>query len=329
MKELKVKSNDANQRIDKYLKKVLVNAPASFIYKMFRKKDVKVNGQRVGENYILKEGDLVTLFLYEDKFNEFSAVNEVIKVKKQFDVLYEDRQVLIVNKPAGLLVHEDVNETTNTLTNQVLYYLSEKGELDLSRESSFMPGPVHRLDRNTSGIVIFGKTLKALQILNEMIKQRHCVEKEYVTITTGRLEKAQELVGYVKKVDNEARVIFVKKDDPNALMMKTIVNPVLANDSYSLVKVKLVTGRMHQIRIHLASIGNPIIGDRKYGDFGANRQIKAKLGLNNQLLHAYKVKFVKTWGELDYLLDKEIIAPIPQEFLAIKNKLFGNVKINL
>ncbi|MDD3027655.1 MAG: RluA family pseudouridine synthase [Erysipelotrichaceae bacterium] len=329
MKELIIKSNDANQRIDKYLKKVLANAPASFIYKMFRKKDVKVNGQRVQENYILNEGDVVALFLYEDKFNEFSAIGEVVKVKKQFDVLYEDNHVLVVNKPAGLLVHEDVNETTNTLTNQVLYYLSEKGELDLSRESSFMPGPVHRLDRNTSGIVIFGKTMKSLQILNEMIKQRHCIEKEYVTITNGRLDRAQELVGYVKKVDNEARVIFVKKEDPNALMMKTLVYPVLFNDEYSLVRVKLVTGRMHQIRIHLASINNPIIGDRKYGNFNANKLTKAKFGLNNQLLHAYKVKFVKTWGELDYLLDKEITAPIPQEFLAIKNKIFGNVKIRL
>ncbi len=329
MKELKIKGNDANQRIDKYLKKVLVNAPNSFIYKMFRKKDVKVNGVKVKENYILEEGDLVSLFLYEDKFQEMTEVGQIVEVKKNFDVLYEDDKVLVVFKPAGLLVHEDINENVNTLTNQVLTYLKDKGELDLSRESSFLPGPVHRLDRNTSGIVIFGKTLKALQILNEMIKQRHCIEKEYVTITTGQLDRKQELVGYIKKLPDEARVRFVPKDEKGALMMKTIVTPVLYNQDYSLVKVKLVTGRMHQIRIHLASINHPIIGDRKYGDFHANKTVKAQFNLSNQLLHAYRIKFVKTWSDLDYLADKEITAPMPKEFEAIIKKIYKNAKFNL
>lgn len=329
MKELKIKGNDANQRIDKYLKKVLVNAPSSFIYKMFRKKDVKVNGVKVKENYILEEGDLVSLFLYEDKFQEMTEVGQIVEVKKNFDVLYEDDQVLVVFKPAGLLVHEDINENVNTLTNQVLTYLKDKGELDLSRESSFLPGPVHRLDRNTSGIVIFGKTLKSLQILNEMIKQRHCIEKEYVTITTGQLDRKQELVGYIKKLPDEARVRFVPKEEKGALMMKTIVTPVLYNQDYSLVKVKLVTGRMHQIRIHLASINHPIIGDRKYGDFNANKTVKAQFNLNNQLLHAYRIKFVKTWSDLDYLQDKEIVAPLPAEFEAIIKKIYKNAKFSL
>ena len=187
---------------------------------------------------------------------------------------------------------------------ELLSYLKEKGELDVGRESTFTPGPVHRLDRNTSGIVIFGKTLAALQDLNEMMKKRHHIEKSYMTICKGKLTKQQELVGYVKKIDNEDRVRFVKKDDKDALMMKTIVKPIRTTNDFSLVEVKIITGRMHQIRIHLSSIDHPVIGDRKYGDFALNKQMKQQFGLNNQLLHAYKINFVDPFGSLSYLKRK-------------------------
>lgn len=322
MKELRITENDANQRIDKYLKKLLVNAPTNFIYKMFRKKDIKVNGKKVDEKYILKNNDLVELFLYEDKFQEFTTVKNVYQVAKTFKVLYEDKHVLIVYKPVGLLVHEDVNESINTLTNQVLSYLVEKNELDLSRENTFMPGPVHRLDRNTSGIVIFGKTLAALQILNEMIKQRHCIKKTYLTICKGRLNQKRNLKGYIVKLEDKAQVKLVNKNYPGALTMETLVEPIKSNHDYSLVEVTLVTGRMHQIRVHLASIDHPIIGDRKYGDFELNKCMKKQFGLNNQLLHAYKIKFVKTFGVLDYLQDKEIVCFEPELFKKIEKSLF-------
>lgn len=321
MKKLRISENDANQRIDKYLKKLLVNAPNNFIYKMFRKKDIKVNGKRVNENYILALNDEVEMFLYDDKFKEFTETKRIVRVTKTFSVLYEDKHVLIVYKPAGLLVHEDANEQVNTLTNQVLSYLSEKKELDLSRENSFIPGPVHRLDRNTSGIVIFGKTLAALQNLNEMIKQRHCIEKSYLTICKGCLNQKKHLTGYIVKLENQAQVKLVKKDYPGALTMETIVKPVKWNNDFSLVEVVLVTGRMHQIRVHLSSIGHPIIGDRKYGDFNLNKTIKKQFGLNNQLLHAYKIRFVKTFGVLDYLQDREIICPVSPLFEKIEKSL--------
>ena len=202
MKKLKITENDANQRIDKYLKKLLVNAPNNFIYKMFRKKDIKVNGKKVDEKYILSLDDEVEMFLYDDKFKEFTETKSIYEVNKTFSVLYEDKHVLIVFKPAVLLVHEDANESINILTNQVLSYLASKNELDLSRENTFMPGPVHRLDRNTSGIVIFGKTLAALQNLNEMIKQRHCIEKKYLTICRGQLNHQRNLHGYMIKLEN-------------------------------------------------------------------------------------------------------------------------------
>ena len=229
---------------------------------------------------------------------------------------------MIVYKPAGLLVHEDINESVNTLTNQVLSYLAKKKELDLGRENTFMPGPVHRLDRNTSGIVIFGKTLAALQCLNEMIKQRHCIEKSYLTICKGKLNQKRSLKNYMIKLEDQAQVKLVNKDHPGALTMETLVKPLKSNDSYSLVEVTLVTGRMHQIRVHLASIDHPVIGDRKYGDFELNKIIKKSFGLNNQLLHAYKIRFVKTFGVLDYLQDKEIICPVPELFKKIEKSLF-------
>ena len=321
MKKIQITENDANQRIDKYIKKLLVNAPTNFIYKMFRKKDIKVNGKKVNEKYILKNNDVVEMFLYEDKFKEFTATKDIYNVKKTFKVLYEDNHVLIVYKPAGLLVHEDKNESVNTLTNQVLSYLANKNELDLSRENTFMPGPVHRLDRNTSGIVIFGKTLAALQVLNEMIKQRHCIEKSYLTICKGKVNQKRNLKGYIVKLDDQAQVKLVSKDYPGALTMETIVKPVKYNNDYSKVEVTLITGRMHQIRVHLSSIDHPIIGDRKYGDFELNKFVKKEFGLNHQLLHAYKIRFVKSFGILAYLQDKEIVCPVPKLFEKIENRL--------
>lgn len=321
MKKIQITENDSNQRIDKYIKKLLVNAPTNFIYKMFRKKDIKVNGKKVNEKYILKNNDVVEMFLYEDKFKEFTATKDIYNVKKTFKVLYEDNHVLIVYKPAGLLVHEDKNESVNTLTNQVLSYLANKNELDLSRENTFMPGPVHRLDRNTSGIVIFGKTLAALQVLNEMIKQRHCIEKSYLTICKGKVNQKRNLKGYIVKLDDQAQVKLVSKDYPGALTMETIVKPVKYNNDYSKVEVTLITGRMHQIRVHLSSIDHPIIGDRKYGDFELNKFVKKEFGLNHQLLHAYKIRFVKSFGILAYLQDKEIVCPVPKLFEKIENRL--------
>ena len=166
---------------------------------------------------------------------------------------------------------------------------------------------------------------KTDEVLNEMMKKRHHIEKSYMTICKGKLTKQQELVGYVKKIDNEDRVRFVKKDDKDALMMKTIVKPIRTTNDFSLVEVKIITGRMHQIRIHLSSIDHPVIGDRKYGDFALNKQMKQQFGLNNQLLHAYKINFVDPFGSLSYLKGKIIICPKPTQFKKIEKSLFESV----
>lgn len=323
MKVLIIDKNHANQRIDKYLKKLLCQAPSQLIYKMLRKKDVKVNGVRVKENYILKENDEVSLFLYEDKFQEYTRPQTIFDLKIEFDVLYEDEHILVVYKPAGLLVHEDINEDINTLDHQVLTYLYQKGEYDPKASLGFTPGPVHRLDRNTSGIVIFGKTMQALQALNEMMKKRHCIEKTYLTICKGYMT-SQELIGYVKKDSDQSMMKIVSSKSEGALKMHTIVESVISTKEYSLLKVKLVTGRTHQIRIHLASVHHPVIGDRKYGDFECNRIMKKKYHLDHQFLHAYQICFVKPIGCLKYLQDKVITCPLPKELLKIKQDIFSN-----
>lgn len=317
----KIDKNNENQRIDKYLKKLLVKAPSSLIYKMLRKKDVKVNGVRVKENYMLSLGDEVSLFLYEDKFKEYTSPITIYDLPIQFDVIYEDEHILIVNKPAGLLVHSDINEDMNTLANQVLTYLSQKGEYDPEKNLDFTPGPVHRLDRNTSGMVIFGKDMRALQDLNEMMKKRHCIEKSYLTIVKGYMEDA-DLIGYVKKNEEEGKMYLVSKNTPDALMMHTIVKSLDARKDYSLVEVSLVTGRTHQIRVHLSATGHPVMGDAKYGDFEWNKEIKKRFKLNHQFLHAYQLTFVKPIGSLKYLEGKTLICHLPSSLKKIKQSLF-------
>lgn len=321
MKKITIDKNHANQRIDKYLKKLLCQAPPQLIYKMLRKKDVKVNGVKVKENYILQENDEVSLFLYDDKFQEYTKPQTIFDLKMTFDVLYEDEHILIVNKPAGLLVHEDINEDMNTLSNQVLTYLYQNNEYDPQLDLGFVPGPVHRLDRNTSGIVIFGKDMRALQDLNEMMKKRHCIEKTYLTICKGYMPSS-DLIGYMKKESDQSLVKVVSKETPGALMMHTIVENVQCYQDYSLLKVKLITGRTHQIRVHLSSVGHPIIGDSKYGDFELNKYIKKQYHLNHQFLHAYSIRFVKAIGCLKYLQDQVITCPLPNDLLKIKRNIF-------
>lgn len=322
MKKFVIDKNHENQRIDKYLKKLLTRANPQLIYKMIRKKDIKVNGQRVKENYILKKGDVVSMFLYEDRFQQLSEPLTLYDLKIEFEVVYEDEKILIVNKPAGLLVHEDENETVNTLSHQVLNYLYKKGEYDPTQDLGFSPGPVHRLDRNTSGLVIFGKTMKALQDLNEMMKKRHCIDKAYMTIVEGYVE-SQELVDYVKKDADKGMMRIVPANVDGALKMHTIIEKIKFKNEMTLLKVRLVTGRTHQIRVHLSSIGHPIIGDSKYGDFELNKMIKKDYHLDHQFLHAYALTFTQPIGCLKYLKGQTFKADLPRKMLKIKMSIFN------
>ena len=320
MIEYKVSSREENQRIDKFLRKYLNEAPLSFIYKLFRKKDVKVNGHWVKQDYILKKDELIFIYVSNQQLEEFSKPKELQKAELKYQIIYEDENILIINKPRGLLVHGDSSEKRNTLSNEVLNYLYFKGEYNPRVDHGFVPGPAHRLDRNTSGLVVFGKNLPTLQLLEDLFKDKVDISKIYCALVCGDLDHELEIDLPLLKDPNSGLVKVAKMKD-GAKSALTKVTPVKHLGEYTLVNAELITGRTHQIRVHLSSVGYPIVGDGKYGDFKANRLFKDQYKFENQFLHAEKLSFKNIKKPLDYLSGKTFIAPLAKEEKELLNKL--------
>ena len=309
MKKITISSKEANQRVDKYLKKYLNEAPLSFIYKLFRKKDVKINGHWVKENYILNEGEELTIFVTDAQLEEFNKPKEIEKVTLNHQIVYEDENILIVNKPRGLLVHGDEGEKKLTLTNQVINYLYFKGEYDPKNDHGFIPAPAHRLDRNTSGLVCFAKNLVSLQELEDLFKQKEEITKEYKALVVGKFEGTKHIDAPLLK-DQKTGLVRVSKLGKSA---ETIAKSIGIYGDFSLLNVQILTGRTHQIRVHLASIGYPVVGDAKYGDFKVNKEVREKYKFENQFLTAYKLSFKKIKGHLSYLSGKSFEVELPED----------------
>lgn len=324
MINIEIGKNEQNQRLDKFLRKYLGKAPLSYIYKAIRK-DVKVNGKRSKEDYILELGDTVTLYIADDVIESYRKKVETTRAKRQFKIAYEDENLIVVEKPFGLLTHGDQHEKKNHLANQVIDYLIETESYNPRIEKTFTPAPVNRLDRNTTGLVLFGKTNLAVQQLNQMIREKDKVSKCYMTIVSGNLKKELHLRDRMVKdrVNNKVTVLSM---DQEGLEMETIVRPMQSNGKYTLVEVEIITGRTHQIRAHLAKTGHPVIGDVKYGDKRVNGYVRQRFDLNTQLLHAYKLEFAGVEGELAYLNGKTVYAELPEDFKRIKDGLFGEDK---
>ena len=312
-----ISSLEAHQRVDKYLRKYLSQAPLSFIYKLFRKKDVKINGHWVKENYILNAGEELTVYVTDEQLAEFNQPRKVEKVSLNHPIIYEDENILIINKPRGLLVHGDQDEQRVTLANEVLNYLYYKGEYDPKENQGFRPAPAHRLDRNTSGLVLFAKNLVSLQELEDLFKDKEEIDKIYLALVKGHLDEPMMIDAPLLK-DEKSGLVKISKLGKSAL---TRVEPFKYYDDLSLVKVQIFTGRTHQIRVHLSFKGYPVVGDGKYGDFQLNKEFKDLYKFDNQFLHAYQIHFKKIGGNLSYLTNKTFVAPLPKKEEEILNKL--------
>lgn len=322
MREVTITANDAGQRLDRFLKKYLCNAPLSLVYKAVRK-DVKLNGKRAKEETVLSEGDVLQLYLSEEDLDAFTQKKRRAAAKRQFTVAYEDENVLVVCKPFGLLVHGDSSEKKDTLANQAVDYLIGKGEYVPRLEKSFVPSPVHRLDRNTTGLVVFGKNAQALRILSAALARDSGFAKYYDTIVCGSLKQELHLKNRLRKDEKTNTVRVLPESSAEGKYIETIARPLYTDGRYTLVEVELVTGRSHQIRAHLQYAGFPLIGDAKYGDRRQNARIAERTGLTTQLLHARRLIFTGLEEPLAYLNGQQAEAPLPPQWAFIQKECFG------
>lgn len=319
MKEILISEKEEGQTVYKFVRKYLNEAPLSFIEKVFRKKDVKINGVRVSKQEVIHNGDKIQIYITDQMLEEFSKPKPVTEIKNKPNIIYEDDNILICNKPSGLLVHGDSKEKRITLSNMVLNYLYSKGEYD-PNNNAFIPGPAHRIDRNTSGLVIFGKNIKALQLLEDLFKEHENIEKYYLALVNGKVITSGKIDAPLMK-DETKGVVEVKPLNKGGKTALTLYDVEEVYKRYTLLKVQILTGRTHQIRVHMAYIKHPLLGDSKYGDFKENKYFKEKYNYEGQFLHSYIFRFNKVDGVLSYLSNKEFKAPLGEKERKIISKL--------
>ena len=336
MQSIKIAAHEAGGRLDKYLGRYMKEAPMSFFYKMMRKKNITLNGKKVTGSETLQVGDEIKLFLADETIVKFGGtlltVSESDSANDQNEeaiptiqwnqpvpkILYEDQHVLVMNKPIGVL-SQKAKKDDITMTEWVIDYLLQNGTLKPSDLNTFRPGVCNRLDRNTSGIILAGKTLYGLQNLSAMLAER-TVHKYYLTVVVGKISEKKRIEGYLYKKEQHNTVEIYDKPVEGASFIQTEYEPLMNNGEYTLLKVNLITGKSHQIRAHLSSIGHPIVGDGKYG-YRRTNEIFRRYHLNAQFLHAWEMVFPNLEGELSSLSGMVIHADLPEVFKGVLRQL--------
>ena len=299
MKQITIASNDAGQRLDKFLTKAFKKLPQSLLYKAIRTKKIKVNGKRCVIGQKLSEGDVLSLYLNDEILENEPSRQDFLLAPGEIDVVYEDENILLVNKQPGLVVHEDEDGRPDTLIHRIQHYLYDKGEYDPGQEHSFAPALCNRIDRNTGGIVIAAKNAEALRILNDKIKGRE-IEKRYLCLVHGTPSPSHAtMTAYLMKDQVKNRVYLSPTSKPGYKTAVTEYEVLASRAGFSLCEITLHTGRTHQIRAHMAYLGHPLAGDGKYGKSAQDRQ----KGFPYQALYSYKLtfQFRSDAGALSYL----------------------------
>lgn len=333
MQEITVSARDAGQRLDKFLGKYMPEAPKGFFYKMLRKKNITLNGKKAAGMEKLVEQDRIKLFLSEETIGKFRGnsldsqeiisqnSNEGMGYEVKLDIVYEDEELLVINKPVGMLSQKARREDVS-LVEYIEKYVSRQEEGALL--SGFRPGICNRLDRNTTGLVVAGKRVKSLQYMNRLFQERK-LEKYYLCLVRGKVEHPVQAKGYLVKDRKHNQVRIEKKGEDGAVKIETAYEPLETaywqGEHYTLLKVHLITGKSHQIRAHLQSMGYPIVGDTKYGEKTLYHTFKKAFGVRYQLLHAWQLIL----GNPEYLPEKYhgkcFQAPLPQLFQRVLKEI--------
>ena len=314
MKSYVVKKEESGQTLEKYVRKVIPGVPLSYIEKLFRKKDIKINGHWQDKKAIVNVDDNISIYITDNDYDRFMNGNKEVKSDNYIEpyIVYEDENILIVNKPRGMLVQKD-KASGKALDDLVLSYLKYKGEYQEDNKA-FTPGPAHRLDRNTAGLVIFGKNILTLQYLMSIMQDKSRIEKRYLALVKGVVDKPGKITVPLKKIENKS-LVKVDTIANGAKEAITLYEPLKIYKDYTLLSVQLLTGRTHQIRVHMAYINHPVIGDNKYGDFLLNKKFEKEYGLVNQFLVANYLKFHNLDYPLDYLNEIEFKIDIPDNIV--------------
>lgn len=323
MKEIVITPPEEGQRLDRVLQRYLSRASSGFIYKMLRKKNITLNGKKASGSEKLSAGDVICLFFADETLSKFTEPAGSGYPVRKLDIIYEDDNILLINKPAGMLTQK-AEPSDVSLNEYAIGYLLDRGMITRDSLSVIKPSVCNRLDRNTSGIVAVGKSAAGLRGLSAMFRER-TVHKYYRTLVVGALTQEAEIEGFLYK-DEKTNTVTVRpvsgsmEETPPGQFIKTRYVPVARRKDadmrheLTLLEVELITGRSHQIRAHLASIGHPVVGDPKYGSSRRNDYFRREYGLKGQLLHSGRLVIPQLEGELAYLSGREFTAPVPKLF---------------